>query len=428
MATPWTTENLQTAGRDALANLLAESSRAVAKASNSGWMAFEMEASLTKLRIPDLAGVWPEVKRADEVGVVVDEFQDYMIEGVPPRDAGIVDAMGLRSSILDVAEAMVAACDKAGVRLTPIAHPDSWGGKRDTKMPQKADHQRMVRDTMPAVGLGAIGASLQLHCAHPCNITEDRYWRTLLLLQQHAPLLLALSANSPKSGSMIHGSVRYLLSRSVWSFQPYFWQSYEEFVDHVHALVQYGSITGPHNLHGWVKACVGSIEQRICDIPGTVQEIWTLCALMRALVQYCYEQAADPNGFLLQGDIGRDQLLLALEQAATFGLSDMQDCRIQSPWEGQRVKLYDLFMELGNRVGDIMTDQGADWERQYLFEHMLADQKCGENGATRFARWHEQHDGNMTRVVEAASRHFGQSLGEAKKSLSAMQPDQVVNQ
>ena len=373
------------------------------------WRAVEAEYYLTRSEGTDLVHAAHAVVDGD---TRVLEYQTYMAESRTPRASPWTGAQAARRGILALAREALAATQSAGVRLTTIASRHVWGGWGENRLPEKPAHVAMIRERMPTVNHAATGVSFQHHTPFlPGMELGDCLMWARQLMEQHAPLLAAVAANSyhPQDHS---ASTRVLNCLGAWSFSLFGWSSYDEYVDELYHALQDGMINGPESLHPWVKVCPSSLEQRVCDMPGDVREMMALSAVMQAIAIVCYEEAAAatrPEDLYLMTDRhGQRRLEQGIREGAYHGLF-RPDQSMWSPWASERVPMGELFARLERRIGRLMDAHGYDWEREYFFRHMVGKQ---DNGACRQEVWWNARM-HPREVLDADHRHFVDSVDAA---------------
>ncbi len=423
MSTPWNCgTDLRALSREGLDAFLRAHFEANTEPLGRAWRAVEAEYYLTRPEGTDLVHAAHEVVDGD---TRVLEYQTYMAESRSPRVSPWTSAQAGRRGVLALAREALAATQAARVRLTTIALRHTWGAWGENKPPEKPAHAAMVRERMPTVNHAATGVSYQHHTPFlPGMQLGDRLMWARQLMEQHAPLLAAAGANSyhPQDHS---ASTRVLHCLGAWSFRLFGWRTYDEFVDELYHALADGMISGPESLHPWVKICSGSLEQRVCDMPGDVREMMSLSAVMQAIAIVCYEEAAvatrSEDLYLMVDRNGHRRLEQALREGAYHGLFRL-DQPMWSPWEPERKPMGELFAKLERRIGQTMSAHGYAWEREYFFRHMVREQ---DNGARRQEAWWNARM-HPREVLDADHAHFVASIDHAVRVVAEQEVPSIT--
>ncbi len=134
----------------------------------------------------------------------------------------------------------------------------------------------------------------------------DTAMRVCNILQLYLPLLLALTTSSPFSNSQDTGLLSYrtklfesLPLAGIYSYFP----DWQKFTDQVELLQGYGVIGSLRDL--WWDARpspqFGTIEIRVCDLPGRFSDILAIVAFIQALIAQISEERMqhDPPNMLI---------------------------------------------------------------------------------------------------------------------------------
>src|ERR671917_48474 len=223
--------------------------------------------------------VSPVVEAGD--GLVTSELSRSCVEMVSPVFETVSrlaqELPGLRRRVAGMARG-------AGVEIVAAGtHPFS----EPTEQPLTGgDHNRRVEEKMGWVARTQAIYGLHVHVAVPDG---DTAILAVNALARHVPLLVALSANSP----FWRGFDTRLASTRIKIFEmsprpalPPVFQSWEDFEDHIEALVASGSI--PDYSWCWWDARphqkFGTVELRAPDVQTDASYTVTLAALVQCLV------------------------------------------------------------------------------------------------------------------------------------------------
>lgn len=156
----------------------------------------------------------------------------------------------------------------------------------------KNERYERLMEELQIVGRKFISQGLHVHIGLPDGNTAMRVCN---VIQLYLPLLLALSTSSPFSSGKDTGLMSYrtklfevLPLAGIYEFYPD-WQSFISDVEKFKALGVIGSIsdlwwdTRPN-------PDFGTIEVRICDLPGKFTDILCIVAIIQSLVAYIVEK------------------------------------------------------------------------------------------------------------------------------------------
>ncbi len=234
---------------------------------------------------PVSRGLTPAVEEVLAAGdgsrLVTSELSRSCVEMLSPIFATVADLArelpGLRREVRDLARSRGVEIVAAG------AHPFS----EPTEQPlTDGDHNRRVVEEMGWVARTQAIYGLHVHVAVPDG---DTAILAVNALARHVPLLVALSANSP----FWRGSDTRLASTRIKIFEmfprsglPPVFQNWEDFEDHIDALVASGSI--PDYSWCWWDARphqkFGTVELRAPDVQTDASYTVALAALVQCLV------------------------------------------------------------------------------------------------------------------------------------------------
>lgn len=196
--------------------------------------------------------------------------------------------------------------------LHPFAQMD------DQQLSANQRYQRLIEE-LQLVGRQFISQGFHVHIGMEDAQSAIRIWNRI---QQYLPLFLAISASSPYFQGIDTGfkSYRTKLFEMLPLAGLYGWfKDWNSLVTEVELLRKYGIIGGLRDL--WWDArlnpAFGTLEIRICDLPGRFRDILALAAAMQCLVAYLAENDL--------GDEVPDNLVLQANkwQAARHGLQGL---------------------------------------------------------------------------------------------------------
>ena len=234
---------------------------------------------------PGSRGLTPAVDEVLAAGegsrLITSELSRSCVEMLSPVFASAADLArelpGLRREVRDLARSRGVEIVAAGTH--PFSEP--------TEQPlTDGDHNRRVEEEMGWVARTQAIYGLHIHVAVPDG---DTAILAVNALARHVPLLVALSANSP----FWRGFDTRLASTRIKIFEmfprsglPPTFQNWEDFEDHIEALVASGSIpdytwcwwdTRPHQKFG-------TVELRAPDVQTDASYTVALAALVQCLV------------------------------------------------------------------------------------------------------------------------------------------------
>ncbi len=221
-------------------------------------------------------------------------------------------------------------------------------------------HQKLFPDPRYAKildELGIVGRRLITQGLH-CHVgMEDSHVAIQVFdqLRPWLPLLLALSASSPFFEGVDTGFASYrskLFDALPRSGIPQKLGSWEYYCTLVSLLKKCGIIEAPRDIWWDVRPSpdFGTIEVRICDVPGRFESIVALVALIQALV------AALATGRLKSPDMHIALILNNKWQAARHGL---QGNFVSQEEYGKR-PMADTLLELMDEISPVFRELGSD--------------------------------------------------------------------
>ena len=344
----------------------------------------EMELTLVDPATGFVVNKAAEVADGDSI---IQEFQPFQIEARTSHKDHWRSARAARHGIIEMYRRLIDRATAADVSVGSRAEARVWDARPEIEKPTSATHRAMVDGGMPSVYGYAWTCSMQSNISNALPL-GDAYFAWRAMVEQFAHAVLALSANSADPRFRL-ASTRYFTGTTPWSFGVYDWPDYDAFLTTLVKQLRRGKIKGPHNLHPWVKVCVGVLEQRIADTQGDVRDTLCLHALMHAIAVWCYDRVIAGKEFVLTGQDDR-QLSLAqsLETAACFGLSEEGRMhQVQHPTRDAFVSMQELFSWMHQEIGPVMVREGYGWEEHLLFGTIIPN---ADNGATRQTRYRSQ--------------------------------------
>ena len=106
---------------------------------------------------------------------------------------------------------------------------------------------------------------------------------------KHLPLLLAVSCNSPWWNNRVTGLLSHrskIMEGLPTSGIPPFMRNWSEYVWLMKHLEETGFIRSPRDIWWMVRphSNFGTVEVRVCDMPGSLEDVTTIVALVQSLV------------------------------------------------------------------------------------------------------------------------------------------------
>lgn len=186
------------------------------------------------------------------------------------------------------------AQDNGAVLYSASLHPFA---RIDDQVLSSDGRYKRIMDELQLVGRQFISQGFHVHIGMPDGDTGVRVWNAI---QKYLPIFLALSASSPYFQGVDTGFMSY--RTKLFEMLPLAgiynrftnWQDLVEGVDRLKGL---GIIGGLNDL--WWDARLnpvfGTLEIRICDLPGRFKDILGLTAAMQCLAAFLAEQKDDGN-------------------------------------------------------------------------------------------------------------------------------------
>lgn len=207
------------------------------------------------------------------------------------------------------------------------------------------------------------------------------------------PHLLALSSNSPFWYKRMTGLKSYrsvVWKRFPRSGMPEILPSWAAFEHYVQDLVALGCIDNGKKIWWDVRphAFFQTIEFRIFDMPGTIDDTLGIAALCQALVAKLVQLNTQGKG---KPAFARDYIEENKWRAMRFGL----DAEVLDFESQRRLSMRDALRELLDLVDDVVDELGCRREINYI--RRLLDDPCGTGADRQIARYRES-GGDMQQV------------------------------
>ncbi|GHO95655.1 putative glutamate--cysteine ligase 2 [Reticulibacter mediterranei] len=207
------------------------------------------------------------------------------------------------------------------------------------------------------------------------------------------PHLLALSSNSPFWYKRMTGLKSYrsvVWKRFPRSGMPEILPSWAAFERYVQDLVALGSIDNGKKIWWDVRphAFFQTIEFRIFDMPGTIDDTLGIAALCQALVAKLVQLNTQGKG---KPAFSRDYIEENKWRAMRYGL----DAEVLDFEGHRRLSMRDALRELLDLVDDVVDELGSRRDINYI--RRLLDDPCGTGADRQIARYRES-GGDMQQV------------------------------
>jgi len=261
------------------------------------------------------------------------------------------------------------------------------------------DHERYERimEELQIVGRKFISQGLYVHIGVRDG---DTAMRVCNILQNYLPLLLALSTSSPFSNGEDTGLLSY--RTKLFEVLPLagiydYYADWQTFIDSVGQLQKLGVIDSLRDL--WWDARpnpgYGTVEVRICDLPGRFSDILGLVAFIQSLVAYIAEERREHQPC-------SQQIMRANKwQAVRHGLNGRYiDCSgVLAPATIPFRTAVELLIE---KVSPYSVNLGG---KQYL-DLLQRIQNCGTCAENQKKIFHES--GSFKKVISQTHQEFWQ--------------------
>ncbi len=225
---------------------------------------------------PHLLAVLP----AELKDFVKPEAYQSMIELVTPVCKELDEIASFTEKAL---KDLMNSAQKKGLLLIPLSlHP--FSPARGQKIWQK-ERYLSIFEELQLVGRRFIAQGLHVHLGMPDRETALKVYN---FLRPYLPLFLALSTSSPfyeGENTGFHSYRTKLFEVLPLAGLPRSFRSWEEFETLVNLLVRFRIISSFRDLW-WdirLKPEFGTVEIRVCDVPGRFEDLLALVALIQGL-------------------------------------------------------------------------------------------------------------------------------------------------
>ncbi len=242
------------------------------------------------------------------------------------------------------------------------------------------------------------------------------------LLVQHLPHLLAVSANSPFWQGVDSGlaSCRSALFGSLpYAGVPRYFPGWKEYGTFFRVMRDCGAIQSTRDIYWDIRPRpeLGTIEFRVCDVPGTIALTLSLVALIRSLV-VATQRLLEEKPHLRRGDVRRNWIAVENKWLATrYGLEAMY---IRTPG-GKRRPLKEDLHDLLDRLLPIARDNGDD-----RFLSALLPIEEFESGADRQRRIYRD-SGQWKDLITDMKERLSQELDSPQSAASNHPEENSMN-
>ena len=277
---------------------------------------------------PSILKILPENLRP----YVKPEAYQSMLELVTPVCQGLEEVASFLERTL---KELMSLAARKGLILLPLSlHP--FSPAREQRLWRKKRYLSIFEE-LQLVGRRFIAQGLHVHLGMP---DEETAIKTYNLLRPYLPLFLALSTSSP----FYQGEETGFHSYRVKLFEvlplaglPRSFGSWAEFETLVNFLVSQGIISSFRDLWWDVrpKPEFGTVEVRICDVPGRFDDLLTIIALIQTLAFHLLSRKPPPG-------LPYEAIAYAKWQAARHGLEGL----IIEPKSLRKLKFKALALEL----------------------------------------------------------------------------------
>ncbi len=232
------------------------------------------------------------------------------------------------------------------------------------------------------------------------------------LLVQYLPHVLAMSANSPFWQGIDTGlaSARAALYGLVpHAGIPRLFSNWKEFRNYCQ-IMNDCKVLRSHRDVKWdlrPRADFGTIEFRICDVPGTMAQVFGIAALLRCLVIFA-QRLLDSKPQLRASDVRRQWIAVENKWLATrFGLEAVY---ISAP-AGRRRSLRQEVADLFDKLMPIAHEHGDEQALAAL--QPIPEYQTGSNHQRRIYR----EEGSWQAITSTLTRQFADELNQHHHSV-----------
>ena len=212
------------------------------------------------------------------------------------------DAGGVVSELGSLRERFARELDAMGLSAA-VAGTHPLTSREETELSGAARY-RELDDSMRVLARREPTMALHVHVGVP--VPEDAI-RLLNGLRRNAPILLALSANSPfwQGRDCGFASARTVIFQAFpRTGLPRYFEGYGDYVEALDALIASGAVPDPSFLWWDVRLqpALGTVEVRVMDAQSTLGEVSPLVALIQSLARLELEgdvSPADPSAEVL---------------------------------------------------------------------------------------------------------------------------------
>ena len=252
----------------------------------------------------------------------------------PETHAGILELVtGVHSDVRGVARELSRLRDRFGDELEAMGLSAAIAGthplisRRDSRV-SRSPRYRHVGESMRVLARREPTMALHVHVGMP---DPEEAVRVLNGLRRNAPVLLALSANSPfwqGSDSGFASARTLIFSAFPRTGLPPAFDSYADYVEAVDPLIASGAISDPSFLWWDVRLQpdLGTVEVRVMDAQSTLRHVGPLVALIQCLARL--EIEGRPTGSTPGPEVLAENRFLAARDGMAARLIDPETCAL----------------------------------------------------------------------------------------------------
>lgn len=381
--------------------------------STAGTIGVEVELQVLDHQSGDLA---PGAQR------ILDTCQEEQLDGVSGEFllSMLEVRTGICGNVAEVRNTLVELIHRVRTLARAVGFDLGFGGTHPFGRPAMSavspgERYQRIQERQAFMAYQEAVYGLHIHIGVPSG---DAAIGAINLLVPYLPHLVALSANSPFWQGLDTGfvSTRARMFRPTGNsgLPPHFenWQALREYCEVLHGA---GLIDATKDIYWDIRPRpgLGTIEFRVCDVPGRFTELLGIVALVRAMVLEAL-QAIETHPELARGD--EKLLWLAGENswlASRYGLL----AKIVREPGGAPLTLGEDVAKLIERVEPVAAGSG---DAQFL--RPLVDLSHSETGTARQRRTHRE-TGSWRAVVDAMNNGWNDELAAAEAQLSRRGPD-----